>query len=358
MNRLSVILSLFPRPLLVKDYTFLFMKTSSNQGSDDEGADELAPFMPRPGADGFIFPECILNHSNPKTAATKVSSWPSSTCIDLTDDDPAPMEGAAVVPVVDLSGDEQEHTTRREESAFISSPSSSRHTTPTSNTIDKNDQESDELMDKDIDITGIATSDDNQDILTEKEYQLDDTATSVSPPPPPTTTRIDEATAMEEDDFDDFDISAELSDVNSSVFESPAPKTHGSSINIPQQPTFTTTVNTINGNNSMKTTTQRIRLGKKLERSRLKKRRCNKLPTGYVYDICMFFHAELEPLDGDAPHPESPYRIYEIYKRLKREGLLDHCLRIESRYATRHEILKVHGYDHYDKMRSLEGKSP
>lgn len=384
------------------------MKTSSTPGSDDEGAvvsdNDLAQYMPQPDADGFIFPERILSNNNKKekTTTTPVSrnvpSWPDSTCIDLTDDDPLPISAAAVVPVVDSSEDEEpttrQHHQPRVESAFMSSSSaassSSRETTPTPtpNTIEKSDPgylDFDELMDdveEEIDVTGMATSDemdiqreDQQDMLTEEEYQLEEDTplenSRVKRPNPTeqstttTTTDFDPA-MMEDDNFDDFDISAELSDVNSSIFESPAPppargatsKAHRSSMKIPHQPAITTTTTTkVNDNTMIKTTARRIHLDKDMVvRSKRKKRRCNKLPTGYVYDYCMFYHAELEPLDGDAPHPESPYRILEIYKRLERQGLLDQCVRIDSRYASRQEILNVHEFEHYDKMRALEGK--
>lgn len=385
-------------PPPVKDSTFLFMKTSSTPGSDDEGAvvsdNDLAQYMPQPDADGFIFPERILSNNNNKKekSTTPVSrnipSWPDSTCIDLTDDDPLPISAAAVVPVVDLS-EEEEPTTRqhhqpRVESAFISSSSaasSSRETTPTpKNTIEKNDPgylDFDELMDdveeEEIDVIGMATSDEmdiqrenQQDMLTEEEYQLEEDTTpfqsSHVKSTEQSTTRTDFDPVMEDDNFDDFDISAELSDVNSSIFESPAPaprgapsKAHRSSMKIPHQPATTTTTK-VNDNTMINTTARRIHLDNdRMVRSKRKKRRCNKLPTGYVYDYCMFYHAELEPLDGDAPHPESPYRILEIYNRLWRQGLLKQCVRIKGRYATRQEILNVHEFEHYEKMRALEG---
>ncbi|KAI7883604.1 hypothetical protein K492DRAFT_205271 [Lichtheimia hyalospora FSU 10163] len=345
------------------------MKTSSTPGSDDEGAivsdNELEQFMPKPDADGFIFPERILNKQ--KTPVTRnVPSWPDRACIDLTDEDSVPVTAPAVVPVVNLSEDEDNNNTTRQEEpnvseAFIASSSSSRETTPTT---EKSDIDFDEIMDENenVDITGIATDADDMDIrqdMLSEEYQLDETSrennsTTKSMTGTPFSPVVEDNTTMD-DGFGDFDISTELSDVNSSIFESPTMtatnKTQPSSMKIPQQPSEPL-VNTVN--ERWIKTPRRIRLGKDLERPRQKKRRCSKLPTGYVYDICMFFHAELEPLDGDAPHPESPYRIYEIYKRLKNEGLLDQCTRIKSRYANRQEVLKVHGLDHYERMRELE----
>ena len=345
------------------------MKTSSTPGSDDEGAvvsdNELEQFIPKPDADGFIFPERILNKQ--KTTVTRnVPSWPDRACIDLTDEDSVPITAPAVVPVVDLSEQEDNNTTRQEEpnvsEAFIASSSSSRETTPTANMTEKSDMDFDEMMDENdnVDITGIATDADDMDMLSE-EYQLDETSrennsTTNSMTGTHFNPVVEDNTGMD-DGFGDFDISTELSDVNSSIFESPTitatDKAHSSSMKIPQQPSEPI-VNTVN--EKWIKTPRRIHLEKDLERPRRKKRRCSKLPTGYVYDICMFFHAELEPLDGDAPHPESPYRIYEIYKRLKHEGLLDQCTRIKSRYANRQEVLKVHGLDHYENMRELEGK--
>ncbi|KAI9321337.1 hypothetical protein BX666DRAFT_2072215 [Dichotomocladium elegans] len=85
------------------------------------------------------------------------------------------------------------------------------------------------------------------------------------------------------------------------------------------------------------------------------KLRYSLLKTGYVYDISMYFHQQLATLfDRDDPHPESPHRIYVIYKELKRDGYLDYCERINSRCATKEEVLRVHTEDHYNMMKSLQ----
>ncbi|KAI9314176.1 hypothetical protein BX666DRAFT_1863074 [Dichotomocladium elegans] len=69
----------------------------------------------------------------------------------------------------------------------------------------------------------------------------------------------------------------------------------------------------------------------------------------------MYFHQQLADLEyPDEPHPESPSRIYVIYRQLEREGLLKDCKRIESRYAQKSEVLKVHSVRHFQEMQYLE----
>ncbi|KAI8874801.1 histone deacetylase superfamily [Backusella circina FSU 941] len=71
------------------------------------------------------------------------------------------------------------------------------------------------------------------------------------------------------------------------------------------------------------------------------------LPTGYVYDVYMSFHATPDPTEI---HPEDPRRIFKIYNRLAKNGILDECLRIKSRMATKREILLVHTASHYQSI--------
>lgn len=90
--------------------------------------------------------------------------------------------------------------------------------------------------------------------------------------------------------------------------------------------------------------------------------------TGLVYDPRMRFHAELPDMNinPDDIHPEDPRRIHSIFEELRQAGLVasstsdgdqeDHCWRIAARFATRPEILLIHTEDHYNLVRSFQGK--
>jgi histone deacetylase 6 len=92
--------------------------------------------------------------------------------------------------------------------------------------------------------------------------------------------------------------------------------------------------------------------------------------TGLVYDPRMRFHAELPDmsLNPDDIHPEDPRRIHSIFEEIRQAGLVgsssvsedeaseDHCWRIAIRSATRPEILLIHTEEHYDFVKSLQGK--
>jgi histone deacetylase 6 len=71
------------------------------------------------------------------------------------------------------------------------------------------------------------------------------------------------------------------------------------------------------------------------------------LPTGYVYDVFMSFHATPDPTEI---HPEDPRRIFKIYNILAKNGILAECKRIKSRKATRNEILLAHTPSHYQSI--------
>jgi hypothetical protein len=78
------------------------------------------------------------------------------------------------------------------------------------------------------------------------------------------------------------------------------------------------------------------------------------LKTGFVYDTVMSYHATPDPMEI---HPEDPRRIFKIFNILDRHGLLKECLRIQSRRATKEEILLVHNIVHFRKLRDTSGKS-
>lgn len=72
------------------------------------------------------------------------------------------------------------------------------------------------------------------------------------------------------------------------------------------------------------------------------------LKTGFVYDTAMSYHATPNPMEI---HPEDPRRIFKIFNILDKHGLLRECERINSRRATKQEILLAHNIIHYRKMR-------
>ncbi|KAG2196385.1 hypothetical protein INT47_012889 [Mucor saturninus] len=72
------------------------------------------------------------------------------------------------------------------------------------------------------------------------------------------------------------------------------------------------------------------------------------LKTGFVYDTAMSYHATPNPMEI---HPEDPRRIFKIFNILEQNGLLGECERINSRRATKEEILLVHNIIHYRTLR-------
>ncbi|KAL2350454.1 histone deacetylase [Cryomyces antarcticus] len=91
--------------------------------------------------------------------------------------------------------------------------------------------------------------------------------------------------------------------------------------------------------------------------------------SGLVYDDRMRNHAEPLPLhDVDDPHLEQPARISAIYQELVSAGLVyDYddssrpskyqLARIDARQATAEEISVVHSREHYEWVRTLQGKT-
>ena len=89
------------------------------------------------------------------------------------------------------------------------------------------------------------------------------------------------------------------------------------------------------------------------------------LPTGLCYDVRMRYHCEIQP--STDVHPEDPRRIYYIHRELCKAGLVDHpsstrplvdqpLLDIPAREATKDEISLIHARDHYDFVKSTQGK--
>jgi len=74
---------------------------------------------------------------------------------------------------------------------------------------------------------------------------------------------------------------------------------------------------------------------------------------GIVYDEEMTKHHDLE----DDEHPEQPARITSIYGKLQEAGLVDRCVRFQSKKATREQLLLKHTAKHVDAMMKLESLS-
>ena len=93
------------------------------------------------------------------------------------------------------------------------------------------------------------------------------------------------------------------------------------------------------------------------------------LPTGLCYDARMRFHTELNPPAQRSDfHPEDPRRILAIYRTLCWAGLADDptfkpkirlvsnpLRRIQTRHATRAEIVFVHDENHFDSLKRTAG---
>jgi len=64
----------------------------------------------------------------------------------------------------------------------------------------------------------------------------------------------------------------------------------------------------------------------------------------FVSDERMLLHA------GPEKHPERPARLAEILKQLEMSGLEAACERVNSREATREELLRVHTEQHIEQV--------
>ncbi|KAI8339658.1 hypothetical protein BC941DRAFT_421098 [Chlamydoabsidia padenii] len=66
------------------------------------------------------------------------------------------------------------------------------------------------------------------------------------------------------------------------------------------------------------------------------------LPTGYIFDVYMTYHATLDIFDI---HPEDPRRLFYIYREMQTQQLLDKCERLPIKKATHRDILSVHQFE-------------
>ncbi|KAJ2851733.1 Histone deacetylase hda1 [Coemansia brasiliensis] len=73
---------------------------------------------------------------------------------------------------------------------------------------------------------------------------------------------------------------------------------------------------------------------------------------GYVYDVRMKYHQDLE--DPQDPHPEDPRRIFWIYNILKQAGCLDIMKSVEVTPVSDNKILQVHTQAHLDMLKDTE----
>ncbi|KAF7728834.1 Histone deacetylase hda1 [Apophysomyces ossiformis] len=76
------------------------------------------------------------------------------------------------------------------------------------------------------------------------------------------------------------------------------------------------------------------------------------LKTGYVYDVIMSFHSNLN--DEYEKHPEDPRRIYCIYREFEKHGLTAECQRLPILKAERRHILRVHDVEHLKNIKATK----
>ena len=75
--------------------------------------------------------------------------------------------------------------------------------------------------------------------------------------------------------------------------------------------------------------------------------------TGLVYDEAMTKHRNV----WDKTHIEKPERIRQIYLKLVEENLIERCVKIPSRFATKDELVLCHTARHINEMESLSDKT-
>ncbi|KAI9008740.1 histone deacetylase-like protein 6 [Phycomyces nitens] len=78
------------------------------------------------------------------------------------------------------------------------------------------------------------------------------------------------------------------------------------------------------------------------------------LQTGYIYDVSMSYHANLNPSED---HPEDPLRIFSIYNKLQKSGLLNDCLRLPCKKAKARDVLLAHTEEHLEKIKATQTMS-
>lgn len=82
--------------------------------------------------------------------------------------------------------------------------------------------------------------------------------------------------------------------------------------------------------------------------------------TGYVYDVRMTLHAEVDAHkdpDPEKRHPERAARITGIHKALVDGGCIRRMKKIPIRQVTREEIIRVHTLEHWERVEQIECKS-
>ena len=78
-------------------------------------------------------------------------------------------------------------------------------------------------------------------------------------------------------------------------------------------------------------------------------RRRARPPTGLVFDERMLKHR-----NPAGAHPERPDRIRRIFSELEKQALVEDCLRLPCREASREELRLAHTRRHCDKLERLE----
>ncbi|KAJ2355969.1 Histone deacetylase hda1 [Coemansia erecta] len=73
---------------------------------------------------------------------------------------------------------------------------------------------------------------------------------------------------------------------------------------------------------------------------------------GYVYDVRMKYHQDLE--DPQDPHPEDPRRIYWIYSILKTAGCLEIMKNVPAQPVADAKILQVHKRQYLETLKDTE----
>ncbi|XP_032588352.1 histone deacetylase 6 isoform X1 [Drosophila mojavensis] len=73
--------------------------------------------------------------------------------------------------------------------------------------------------------------------------------------------------------------------------------------------------------------------------------------TALIYDESMSEHCCL----WDSTHQERPERFTRTMERCRELNLVDRCLQLKSRLATKDEILKLHSIEHYERLEQTSG---
>ncbi|KAH8306583.1 hypothetical protein KR018_006132, partial [Drosophila ironensis] len=74
-------------------------------------------------------------------------------------------------------------------------------------------------------------------------------------------------------------------------------------------------------------------------------------PTALIYDESMTSHCCI----WDTKHYECPERFTRVLERCRDLNLVDRCMRVPARYATKEEILRLHTEEHYERLEQTSG---